>query len=202
MKKLALYLIPFVFAASAAAQTKVGLIDIQRAVLSTDEGKSALEALNKKYEPSQSELQKMATELQDLQKKFDADGAKMSEDARAATLKEIEQKALVFRQAAERAQSDYNTEKNEILARVIKKMAPVLDKFAKDNGFNMIFDAQFWPAGPILWASGASADVTTAVVSSYNAQSPASAPAASAQPSSTAPANASSGTAPSGTTKP
>src|SRR5262250_924618 len=93
MKKLALYLIPFVFAATAGAQTKVGIIDIQRAVLSTDEGKSALEALNKKYEPRQSELQKMATDLQDLQKKLDSDGAKMPEDARAATLKDIEQKA-------------------------------------------------------------------------------------------------------------
>src|SRR5262249_37210081 len=43
------YLIPFVFAATVsaetAAQTKVGLADIQRAVLLTDEGKTALEAL-------------------------------------------------------------------------------------------------------------------------------------------------------------
>jgi len=103
------YLIPFVFAATVsaetAAQTKVGLADIQRAVLLTDEGKTALEAL-----------------------------------------KEMDQKVLAFRQSAESAQADYNRENNETLARFIKKMAPVLDKYAKDNGFNMILDAQFWPA--------------------------------------------------------
>jgi len=180
MKKLALYLIPFIFAASAAAQAKVGLVDIQRAVLSTEEGKTALEALNKKYEPRQAGLREMATDLQNLQKKLDTDGAKMTEDARAAALKEIDQKALAFRQTAESAQVEYDREKNEILARVIKKMAPVLDKFAKDNGFNMILDAQFWPAGPILWASGTSADVTTALVSAYNAQPPAPTAAAPA----------------------
>lgn len=187
MKKLALYLIPLVFAASAAAQTKLGLVDIQRAVLSTDEGKTALEALNKKFEPRQAALREMAVEVQNLQKKFDGDGSKMAEDARTSALKELDQKALALRQAAERAQSDYNSEKNEILARVIKKMAPVLDKFAKDNGFNLILDAQFWPAGPVLWASGTSADVTNGVVSAYNAQPAAAAattpPATSGSPS-------------------
>ncbi len=184
MKKLALYLIPLVFAATVsaqtAAQTKVGLVDIQRAVLSTNEGKTALEALGKKYEPRQAGLREMATELENLQKNLDSDGAKMTEDARAAALKDIDQKALAFRQAAESAQADYNREKNEILARVIKKMAPVLDKYAKDNGFNMILDAQFWPAGPILWASGTSADVTSALVSAYNSQPPAASAAAPA----------------------
>src|SRR5262249_2588385 len=150
----------------------------------------------------QTGLQEMAAELQNLQKKLDSEGTKMTEDSRAAALKEIDQKALAFRQAAERAQADYDSEKNEILAHVIKKMAPVLDKYAKDNGFNMIFDAQFWPVGPILWASGSSADVTTAVVNAYNAQSPASASAASAPTSPAAPAASGSGTAQSATTKP
>jgi len=184
MKKLALYLIPLIFAATAAvqtaAQTKVGLVDIQRAVLSTNEGKTALEALGKKYEPRQAGLREMATELQNLQKKFDSEGQKMTEDARSAAVREMDQKALAFRQAAESAQAEYDREKNEILARVIKKMAPVLDKYAKDNGFNMILDAQFWPAGPILWASGTSADVTSALVSAYNAQPPAASAAAPA----------------------
>jgi len=184
MKKLAWYLIPLVFAAGVsaqtAAQTKVGLVDIQRAVLSTNEGQTALEALGKKYEPRQTGLREMATELQNLQKKFDSEGQKMTEDARSAAVREMDQKALAFRQAAESAQAEYDREKNEILARVIKKMAPVLDKYAKDNGFNMILDAQFWPAGPILWASGTSADVTSALVSAYNSQPPAASAAAPA----------------------
>src|SRR5215831_17161307 len=92
MKKLAWYLIPLVFAAGVsaqtAAQTKVGLVDIQRAVLSTNEGQTALEALGKKYEPRQTGLREMATELQNLQKKFDSEGQKMTEDARSAAVRE------------------------------------------------------------------------------------------------------------------
>jgi outer membrane protein len=177
MKKLALYLIPLVLANTVAAQTKVGLIDISRAVLSTAEGKSDLEALDKKFEPRRTELLKQSTDLQVLQKQVADGGAKLSDDARAELMKSIEHKQLDLQHAAENAQTEYNRERAEIIGRVLKKMAPVIDKYGRDNGYTMIFDAQFWPAGPVLWASGPTADITGAVVAAYNTQAPSSAPA-------------------------
>jgi len=155
--------------AQNAAPTKVGIIDIQRAVISTNEGKRDLEALNKKYEPRQAALQKQRTELQELGKQLRASD-KMTDDARAALVKDLEQKQIALRHDAESAQIDYQAEQREIVGRVLKKMAPVVDKYAKDNGYTMIFDAQFWPQGPMLWANAAAADVTGAVVTAYNAQ--------------------------------
>ena len=180
MKKLALYLISLVLANTAAAQTKVGLIDISRAVLSTSQGKSDLEALDKKFEPRKTELLKQGTDLQALQKQLAEDGAKLSDDARAATLKTLEHKQLDLQHAAENAQADYDRERSEIIGRILKKMAPVIDKYGRDNGYAIIFDAQFWPSGPVLWASGSTADITGAVVTSYNAQAGSAAPAPAA----------------------
>ena len=193
MKKLALYFIPLVLANTAAAQTKVGLVDISRAVLSTAQGKNELEALDKKFEPRKSELLKQGTDLQALQKQLADGGAKLSDSERAELVKSIEHKQLDLQHAAENAQTDYNRERAEIVGRVLKKMAPVLDKYGRDNGYAIIFDAQFWPSGPVLWASGSTADVTGAVVAAYNAQpgAPAAAatpaPATSTAPSTTAP---------------
>ncbi len=181
-----LLMLTLALALGASAQTpttpantgpsKVAMIDIGRAVLSTVEGKRDLEALNKKYEPRQADLQKHMTELQDLGKQLDQ-GDKLTDDARAALMKTIEQKQLVLQHGVEDAQSDYRREQNDIIGRVLKKMAPVIDKYARDNGFTMIFDAQFWPAGPVLWASGPAADITSAIVTAYNAQAAAAAPA-------------------------
>lgn len=165
--------------AQNAAPTKVGIIDIQRAVMSTNEGKRDLEALNKKYEPRQAALQKQRTELQELGKQLRASD-KMTGDARAALVKDLEQKQITLRHDAESAQIDYQAEQREIVGRVLKKMAPVVDKYAKDNGYTVIFDAQFWPQGPVLWANAAAADVTGAIVSAYNAQVTAAAPAGQA----------------------
>jgi outer membrane protein len=162
--------------AQSAAPSKVGIIDIQRAVMSTNEGKRELDALNKKYEPRQAGLQKQRGELEELGKQLSASD-KMTDDARVALLRSLEQKQIALRHDAESAQTDYQAEQREIVSRILKKMAPIVDKYAKDNGYTMIFDAQFWPQGPVLWASAASADVTGAIVSAYNAQVTAAAPA-------------------------
>jgi Skp family chaperone for outer membrane proteins len=156
--------------------TRIGIIDIQRAVTSTTEGKRDLEALNKKYEPRQAALQKQASEIQELRKQLSA-ADKMTDDARAALLKKLEQKRIDLRHDGESVRADYQIDQREIVSRILKKMAPVVDKYAKDNGYAMIFDAQFWPQGPVLWANAAATDVTGAVVSAYNAQATAAVPA-------------------------
>jgi outer membrane protein len=164
------------------------MIDISRAVLSTSEGKRDLDALDKKFEPRRTALQQQGTELQSLQKQLNDGGSKLAEDQRSELMRNIQQKQLALQHASEDAQSDYRREQGEIVGRVLKKMAPVIDKFARDNNFTMIFDAQFWPTGPVLWASGSAADITSAIVAAYNAQSGA-APAASPGPGGSPSAN-------------
>ena len=57
-------------------------------------------------------------------------------------------------------------------------MAPIVVKYAQDNGFGMIIDtSKPWPQSPVLMA-GAGLDITQPVVEIYNAQSGVAAPAA------------------------
>ena len=52
-------------------------------------------------------------------------------------------------------------------------MAPLIVKYATENGFGMIIDTSSnnqWPNGPVLW-HGAALDITKQVVDAYNAQS-------------------------------
>jgi outer membrane protein len=196
LRTAALFLITAALVLGANAQTpsapanagpsKVAMIDISRAVLSTTEGKRDLEALNKKYEPRQAEFQKQMTDLQEMGKQLDQD-QKLTDEARSALLKNIEQKQLVLQHGVEDVQSDYRREQNEIVGRVLKKMAPIIDKYARDNGYTMIFDAQFWPAGPVLWASGPAADITGAVITAYNAQATSALPARGSSSNGTTP---------------
>jgi outer membrane protein len=164
------------------------MIDISRAVLSTSEGKRDLDALDKKFEPRRTALQQQSTELQGLQKQLSDGGSKLAEDPRSELVRNIQQKQLAMQHASEDAQADYRREQGEIVGRVLKKMAPVIDKYARDNNFTMIFDAQFWPSGPVLWASGSAADITPAIVAAYNAQA-GGAPAASPGDGNIPPAN-------------
>jgi outer membrane protein len=164
---------------------KVGIIDIQQAIVATNEGARDFEALQKKFEPRRSELQNLNTEVENLKKQLNTQGDKMNEEARATLVKSIETKQKSLQRSAEDAQNEFQAQQNEIAQRILQKMAPVIDKYAKSNGYGLLLDSSNpWPQGPLLWAT-ASVDVTKTIVDAYNAQSGVAAPAA-AKPAGTA----------------
>ena len=167
--------------------TKVGIINIQGAILASNEGRRDLEALDKKFDPKRTELQNLNKEIEDLKKQLNAQGDKMNEDARSTLVRNLETKQKTMQRASEDAQNEYQQQQTEIAQRILQKMAPVIDKFARDSQFSLLIDvSQPWPQGQVLWF-GASADVTKQVVDLYNAQSgvPATASSSSSKPAST-----------------
>jgi len=158
-------------AAAPSGSVKVGIIDIQQAIVATNEGARDFEALQKKFEPKKAELANLNTEVDNLKKQLQTQGDKMNEEARATLVKSIETKQKSLQRSVEDAQNEYQQQQNEIAQRILQKMAPVIDKYAKANGYGLLFDSSNpWPQGPLLWAT-AGVDLTKTVVDAYNAQS-------------------------------
>jgi outer membrane protein len=164
---------------TAGTGTRIGTINITEAIFRSNEGGRDLEALNKKFEPKQSELKSQNDELDGLKKQLNTQGDKLSEDALATLRKQIETKQKLFDRAMQDAQEDFRSQQQEIMSKVLQKMAPMIVKYAQDNGLGMIVDTSTqWPQSPILWA-GENVDITKAIVDAYNAQSGVPAPASS-----------------------
>jgi outer membrane protein len=182
---------------AASGGVKVGIIDMQQAIVATNEGARDFEALQKKFEPRRTELQNLNTEVENLKKQLNTQGDKMNEDARANLVKSIETKQKSLQRSAEDAQNEFQAQQNEIAQRILQKMAPVIDKYAKSSGYSLLLDSSNpWPQGPLLWADPMKVDLTKTIVDAYNAQSgvapPATKPAgsAAAKPAPTTPAAA------------
>jgi outer membrane protein len=159
--------------------TKIGTINIEQAVLGSNEGQRDFAELQKKLDPKQTELKSQNDELEALQKQLQTQGDKLNEDARAKLVQQIETKKKSFDRAVQDAQEDAQNQQKEIFQRILQKMAPVIVKHAQDNGYLMIVDTtNQWPQSPILWYDGNKSDITKAVVDVYNAQSGVPAPAA------------------------
>jgi outer membrane protein len=182
-------------AAPAATGTKVGTIAIEQAIFGSNEGQRDFEALSKKLEPKQTELKNMSDELDSLKKQLNTQGDKLNDTSRGALVKQIEQKQKSFDRSMQDARDDAQNQQQEMMSRILQKMAPVIVKYAADNGYGLILDTSNpWPQGPVLW-NGPAVDITRAVVEAYNVQSgvpappkPAAAPSTGAKPTGTAPA--------------
>jgi outer membrane protein len=170
---------------------KIGTINLEQAIFATNEGRRDFEALSKKLEPKQNELKGQNDEIENLKKQLNTQGDKLNEEARANLIKQIETKQKQLDRALQDAQEDARNQQSEIGQRIIQKMAPVLVKYANENGFGVIIDtSQPWPQSPVVWW-GEGLDCTKAVVDAYNTQSGVPAPAttgAAPKPAATRPA--------------
>ncbi|HEX9120678.1 MAG TPA: OmpH family outer membrane protein [Terriglobales bacterium] len=161
--------------AAPSATTRIGIINIQNAIVMTNEGRRDFESLQKKFEPTQSTLTNLNQEIDNLKKQLQTQGDKLNEQSRADMVKSIEAKQKTLQRQAEDAQADFQGQQNEIANRIGGKLLEVLDKFAKQNGYSLILDVSSQQS-PVLWAAQTT-DVTQEIVKSYNAQSSVAAPA-------------------------
>ena len=162
--------------AAATGPQKIAVIDIQTAILATNEGQRDFNQLNAKFDPKRNELQAANKEIEDLKRQLQTQDGKLNEDARGTLVKSIDQKQKSLQRNSEDAQNDYQQQQNEIVQRILGKLAPVVKKYATDNGVTLLIDiSNPWPQGQVLWARD-SVDITRPVVEAYNAQSGVPAP--------------------------
>jgi outer membrane protein len=164
-------------ATAAKTGTRVGTINIQGAIFASNEGRRDFDVLQKKLEPKQNELKNQSDELDGLKKQLSTQGDKLNEEAAATLRKQIETKQKSLERAGQDFQEEVGTQQNEIASRILQKMAPMIVKYAQDNGYSMIVDTtKPWPQSPVLWY-GDTVDITRPVVEAYNLQSGVAAPA-------------------------
>ena len=161
--------------AASTASGRVGIVNIQSAIVTSNEGQRDFADLQKKFDPKRQELEALNKEIDELQKKFNTQAEKLNDEARADLLKQIDAKKKQMQRNYEDANADVQAQQNEIANRIGQKLIEVLDKYAKDHDFSVVLDVS-GQQSPVLWASS-SVDISKAVIEAYNAQSGVPAPA-------------------------
>ncbi|HWZ42075.1 MAG TPA: OmpH family outer membrane protein [Candidatus Saccharimonadales bacterium] len=183
--------------APAAGGNKIGIVNIQDAIVNTNEGKKEFEALQQRFGPRNNELKTQNDEVEKLKTQLQAQQEKLSEEARSAQVKNISDKQKVLQRSAEDFQAEVQAAEQDVVNRLGQKMIAVLEKYANANGFAVVLDVSN-PQTPVLWAAKTT-NLTKELVDAYNVDFPSAAPSA-AGPAATKPA--ASATKPAGATTP
>lgn len=159
--------------------TKIGIINIEQAIMATNEGRHDFDELTKKLQPKQAELKSRQDELDGLKRQLNTQSATLNDDARNDLARQIDMKQRSFDRDVQEARDDANNQQQEIAQRILRKMAPMVVKYAADNGYGMVLDSgKGWPESPVVWF-GQSVDITKAIVDQYNAKAGTVAPSTS-----------------------
>jgi outer membrane protein len=124
---------------TAAAQSKVGVINSQKAVIDTAEIKKAQAELEAKFKPRQDQALKLQKDLQDIQAQLQS--GKLNQTAEQDLQIQGQRKQRELQRIQEDLQADVDRERNEILQRTGQRMQDVVKKLADEKGLDVVIDS-------------------------------------------------------------
>jgi outer membrane protein len=127
----------------APAQTKVAVINLQRAVLESAEIKAASAAMETKYKPRVSEIDQLNKEVAAIQQNLQSNSGKLTAQAEADLSAQAQRKQRDIQRKQEDLQADVDRERNEILQKSSVKMSAVVRKLAESKGLDVVVDAPY-----------------------------------------------------------
>lgn len=164
----------------APAQTKVGIIHIQNAIISTKDGQKAAADLTAKFAPKKADLEKKQSLVAQLQDQLRKGSNTMSEEAKEKLMREIDQTDKSIKRDTEDDNAELEQEQGRIMQELGQRMMAVIDKYAKDNGYAMILDVSS-AQSPVLYATSG-IDITQDIIALYDKNSPAATSSSSPAP--------------------
>jgi len=156
-----------------AKELKIGVVNLQRALNETEEGKQVLAKLKDKLNKDTGVLKKKQEELKALQDEVNQQGFLLSESAR----KEKETRLRTLSRNVERYREDVRAEflqmQREATAKMFSGVMKVVREYAKDEGYDLVFEAGTQAAGGSMTVLyfGKEVDLTDKMIELYNKKS-------------------------------
>jgi outer membrane protein len=127
---------------TAAAQTKVGVVNFQKALLDTAELKKASVDLQNEFKPRQDQLEKVQRELNDIQTQLQASQGKLSAAGEAELQARGQRRQTEAQRLTQDLQDDVTAKRNTILQRAGTRMTEIVKKLSEEKGFDVVVDSQ------------------------------------------------------------
>jgi outer membrane protein len=165
----------FVFGHVAAAQSKVAVINLQKAVLESAEIKAASAAMEARFKPRVTQIETLDKEIAAIAQNLQTNAGKLTAQAESELNAQGTKKQRDVQRLRDDLQVDLDRDRNEILQRSALKMTDVLKKLAEEKGYDIVVDA---PYAPYFKAS---MDITGDLIAAFDKAYPAAAPAPAAK---------------------
>jgi outer membrane protein len=149
-------------ATTLLAQSKVAIVNIQKAVVETAEIKKAQTEMETKYRPRQAQMEKLQGEIRQIQQQLQSMAGKLTPSAEQDLNIQAQRKQKDLQRMGEDLQADVDRERNDVLGKAAQRMQEVVKKLAEAKALDVVVDVNstiyFKPA----------LDVTAEAIAAYD----------------------------------
>lgn len=147
------------------AQVHIAVVDLQRALNETEDGRRAKARLKRLFKQRQQELDKAQGELKTLKEEFDEQSDTLSAEARQERLDNIQKQFVELQSTYVEYQRELAEKEAEMTQEIIARMETILRRIGQEEGYTLIVERN---EGGVIFVPG-NLDLTDVVIQRYNA---------------------------------
>ncbi|MBL8608424.1 MAG: OmpH family outer membrane protein [Myxococcales bacterium] len=127
---------------SSAAETKVAVVDVQRAVAQTEDGLRAQATLKKLFDARQQELNKKQLDLQKQREDIDKQAKVLSKEALQKRIDDWQKQMIELQSVFIEYNKELEKKQKELTDPVFEKVMAIIKRIATTEGYDLVVDRQ------------------------------------------------------------
>jgi len=141
---------------------KIGVVDIQKILLTSSAGKMAKAQINKKAREMEGQLTAKKEEIEGLKEALEREALVMSKESRDEREREIRIKINDIKSLKKKYENDLKNIESKVVKKIQADMDVIVQELGKKEGYLLII------SDPVVLYSPSSIDITDQLIQAYN----------------------------------
>lgn len=147
-----------------AAEVKIGVVDLMKALNESESGKKAKSELESLIKSKQSSLDEKGKEIEKLKSELDKQASVLSADAKKTKEDDLERLLREYQRLVSDSQTDVKKKETELTGEILKELRVIIDKLGQEGGYTIVIEN----ADGIILFSKKEINLTDAVIRKFN----------------------------------
>lgn len=167
MKSL-IAVLALVMTSSVFAAVNVGKVDVQKVLITVNQGVAVRDQLKKSFDEKQKILKDEEEKIKKLQEDYSKKASVINDKEKAKKEREIQEKIMAIQQKTGGFQKEIQDLEQKLKTPILERVKSVVDEVSKAADLDLVYEAA---TAPILYAK-TEKDLTDDVVKAYNKKFP------------------------------
>lgn len=166
--KFLIAVLSLVLATSAFSAVSVGKVDVQKVLITVNQGQAVRDQLKKSFDEKQTQLKDEEDKIRKLQEDYQKKASVLNDKEKSKKEREIQEKIVAIQQKTATYQKDIQDLEQKLKTPILERVKAIVDDVSKNADVDMVYEAA---TAPILYAKQEK-DLTDEVIKAYNKKFP------------------------------
>lgn len=124
------------------ADSKIGFVDVQKAIQATASGKKAKDTLDAEFQKRKQTLDKKKADIEKMGQDLEKKKAVLSEEVMNKKQMELQEEMLKFQKTVAENQVEIQKKEKDLVEPILEKLKKTIEKVAQEKGFSLVIEKQ------------------------------------------------------------